>query len=61
MFVSAWTMKVVVADADRRDVGVCMVVVQGFFKVLGKGKLPNVPLVVRAKYFSKDVSSATVV
>ena len=28
---------------------------QGFFKVLGKGKLPDVPLVVKAKYFSKDV------
>ena len=28
---------------------------QGFFKVLGKGKLPSVPLVVKAKYFSKDV------
>ena len=26
----------------------------GFFKVLGKGKLPTVPLVVKAKYFSKD-------
>ncbi|TFJ85680.1 hypothetical protein NSK_003188 [Nannochloropsis salina CCMP1776] len=26
----------------------------GFFKVLGKGKLPSVPLVVKAKYFSKD-------
>jgi hypothetical protein len=25
--------------------------------VLGKGALPKVPLVVRAKYFSKDVSS----
>lgn len=30
---------------------------QGYFKVLGKGALPKVPLVVRAKYFSKDVSS----
>lgn len=30
---------------------------QGFFKVLGKGKLPDVPLVVKAKYFSKDVST----
>lgn len=29
----------------------------GFFKVLGKGKLPSVPLVVKAKYFSKDVST----
>ena len=28
----------------------------GYFKVLGKGNLPNLPLVVKAKYFSKDVS-----
>jgi len=26
----------------------------GYFKVLGKGNLPNIPLVVKAKYFSKD-------
>jgi large subunit ribosomal protein L27Ae len=26
----------------------------GYFKVLGKGVLPSVPLVVKAKYFSKD-------
>ena len=25
----------------------------GLFKVLGKGKLPNQPIVVRAKFFSK--------
>ena len=25
----------------------------GFFKVLGKGRLPNQPVVVKAKYFSK--------
>ncbi len=28
----------------------------GYFKVLGKGTLPSIPLVVKAKYFSKDVS-----
>jgi len=27
--------------------------VQGFFKVLGKGELPNIPAIVRAKEFSK--------
>jgi len=27
--------------------------VQGFFKVLGKGALPNVPCLVKAKEFSK--------
>lgn len=26
---------------------------QGYFKVLGKGKLPAVPIIVRAKTFSK--------
>lgn len=30
----------------------------GFFKVLGKGKLPSVPLVVKAKFFSKDVRTS---
>ncbi len=29
----------------------------GYFKVLGKGVLPSIPLVVKAKYFSKDVSN----
>jgi ribosomal protein L15 len=26
----------------------------GYSKVLGKGRLPNVPMVVRARYFSKE-------
>lgn len=26
---------------------------QGYAKVLGCGKLPNVPIIVRARYFSK--------
>jgi large subunit ribosomal protein L27Ae len=26
----------------------------GYFKVLGKGVLPKVPIVVKAKFFSKD-------
>jgi large subunit ribosomal protein L27Ae len=26
----------------------------GFFKVLGKGQLPAIPIIVKAKYFSKD-------
>lgn len=26
----------------------------GYFKVLGKGNLPKVPLVVKARYFSKE-------
>ena len=27
----------------------------GYFKVLGKGHLPDTPIVVKAKYFSKEV------
>ena len=26
----------------------------GYSKVLGKGRIPSVPLIVRARYFSKD-------
>jgi len=26
----------------------------GYSKVLGKGRIPNIPIVVRARYFSKD-------
>jgi len=29
----------------------------GYFKVLGKGQLPNQPLVVRAKFFSRHAES----
>ena len=32
------------------------IVFQGYFKVLGKGALPAVPIVVKAKFFSKEVS-----
>ncbi len=28
--------------------------IQGYFKVLGKGRLPETPVIVRAKYFSKS-------
>ena len=31
--------------------------VQGFFKVLGKGNLPSYPIIVKAKYFSKDAET----
>jgi large subunit ribosomal protein L27Ae len=27
----------------------------GYFKVLGKGVLPDIPLVVKARYFTKEV------
>jgi hypothetical protein len=29
----------------------------GYFKVLGKGSLPDIPIIVKARYFSKDVST----
>merc|ERR1712150_324455 len=35
------------------DVPVINLVQKGIFKVLGKGKLPPVPVIVKAKYFSK--------
>ena len=31
-------------------------ILQGYFKVLGKGVLPSMPLVVKAKYFTKEVN-----
>ena len=34
--------------------------VQGFFKVLGKGRLPSVPVIVRAKFFSKSAEKKIV-
>ena len=30
---------------------------QGIFKVLGKGNLPSYPIIVKAKYFSKDAET----
>lgn len=42
-------------NKDKTDVApVLDVTEQGFFKVLGKGKLPKQPLIVKAKFFSKD-------
>ncbi|KAL4477503.1 hypothetical protein ABPG74_002653 [Tetrahymena malaccensis] len=38
---------------DKKKVPVIDVTKAGFFKVLGKGRLPNQPVVVKAKYFSK--------
>eukprot|EP00466_Bigelowiella_natans_P011710 jgi/Bigna1/50066/estExt_Genewise1.C_650094 len=43
------------ADAGPKDkVPVIDVTKAGFFKVLGKGKLPSQPVIVKAKFFSKD-------
>ena len=40
--------------ANNKDkVPVIDVLKAGYFKVLGKGRLPNQPVVVRAKFFSK--------
>ncbi|KAG5191784.1 ribosomal protein L18e/L15P [Tribonema minus] len=54
-----WSLLPEGADADAKggDAGkapVIDVVDHGFFKVLGKGQLPSIPVIVRAKFFSKD-------
>jgi large subunit ribosomal protein L27Ae len=40
------------ADADKAPV--IDVTKLGYFKVLGKGVLPSIPVVVKAKFFSKE-------
>lgn len=41
-------------NKDKKDVApVLDVTERGFFKVLGKGKLPQQPIIVKAKFFSK--------
>ena len=42
-------------EADDDKALVIDVTKSGFFKVLGKGSLPNIPIVVKAKFFSKMV------
>ena len=42
------------AKAETGEAPVIDVTKLGYHKVLGKGKLPKVPIVVKAKYFSKD-------
>ena len=38
----------------KKDQAVCIDVTKfGFFKVCGRGQLPNVPVVVKAKFFSR--------
>lgn len=53
-----WTLlpeEMRVANKDKKDVAPVLDVTQeGFFKVLGKGTLPNQPLIVKAKLFSKS-------
>lgn len=52
-----WTLvpeEMRVDNKDKKDVApVLDVTEQGFFKVLGKGWLPDQPLIVKAKFFSK--------
>lgn len=38
---------------DKEKAPVLDVTENGFFKVLGKGRLPNQPIIVKAKFFSK--------
>lgn len=52
-----WTLvpeEMRVASKAKKDMApVLDVTEQGFFKVLGKGGLPDQPLIVKAKFFSK--------
>lgn len=41
-------------NKEKKDVAPVLDVSQhGYFKVLGKGRLPNQPIIVKAKFFSK--------
>ena len=51
VFVS--TQERVKAAGMKNKAPVLDVTQHGLFKVLGKGKLPNQPIVVKAKFFSK--------
>lgn len=43
------------SESARKDnAPVIDVTKAGYFKVLGKGHLPDIPIVVKAKFFSKD-------
>ena len=42
-------------DVTSTDSDTYNIISQGYFKVLGKGHLPAIPLVVKAKFFSKEV------
>ena len=51
-----WTLVSEEARKSSTTQKACVIdcVAHGIFKVLGAGELPNVPLVVKAKFFSKD-------
>jgi len=42
------------ADSKKETVPVLDLLPLGYSKVLGKGRIPSVPLVVRARWFSKE-------
>ena len=42
------------AEKDKSKAPVIDVVKAGYFKVLGKGELPNIPVIVKARLFSKS-------
>lgn len=50
-----WTLvpEEVRAKASAKSAPVIDCIEKGVFKVLGKGALPDVPVIVKAKYFSK--------
>eukprot|EP00689_Sawyeria_marylandensis_P002807 EC824579.1.p1 GENE.EC824579.1~~EC824579.1.p1 ORF type:complete len:136 (+),score=56.62 EC824579.1:143-550(+) len=47
------TYKLAKENKDKKAV-IIDVVEKGFFKVTGKGKLPKIPIIVRAKFFTKN-------
>ena len=53
-FVPEGVYEKVQAAGDAAEVPMIDVTKLGLFKVLGKGVLPNVPLVVKARYFSLE-------
>lgn len=47
-----------VANKEKKDVAPVLDLTQaGYFKVLGKGAVPNQPIIVKAKFFSKRAES----
>lgn len=45
------------AAADAANAAVIDVTQHGIFKVLGKGQLPNIPVIVKAKFVSKTAEA----
>ena len=44
--------------ADKSKAPVIDITKKGYFKVLGAGKLPDQPLIVKARFFSKNAEKA---